>query len=117
RPLFLSRQFYNIAPALLLHAEIIVQPVLPRVKLRLGEAFDHGTVFHHVVTVRDRRGEAEILLHQDDGEALLLEGPDRPADLLDDYRRETLGRLVEQKEPRSGAQDTADREHLLLAAR
>ena len=38
------------------------------------------------------------------------------ADLLDDDRREALGRLVEQQQPRAGAQDAADRQHLLLAA-
>ena len=39
------------------------------------------------------------------------------ADLLDDHRREALGRLVEQQELGAGAQDAADRQHLLLAAR
>ena len=39
------------------------------------------------------------------------------ADLLDDDRRQPLGRLVEQQQPRAGAQDAADRQHLLLAAR
>ena len=38
------------------------------------------------------------------------------ADLLDDDGREPLGRLVEQQQPRAGAQDAADRQHLLLAA-
>ena len=38
------------------------------------------------------------------------------ADLLDDDRREPLGRLVEQQQLRAGAQDAADRQHLLLAA-
>jgi hypothetical protein len=36
--------------------------------------------------------------------------------LLDDDRGEALGRLVEQEKPGAGAQDAADREHLLLAA-
>ena len=39
------------------------------------------------------------------------------ADLLDDHRRQPLGRLVEQQQPRAGAQDAADGQHLLLAAR
>ena len=38
------------------------------------------------------------------------------ADLLDDDRGQSFGRLVEQKKPRAGAQDAADRQHLLLAA-
>src|SRR3546814_10314280 len=59
---------------------------------------------------------AEVLLHQNDGESLLLQLRDRPADLLDDDRGEALGRLVEQQQPGAGAQDAADRQHLLLAA-
>ena len=39
------------------------------------------------------------------------------ADLLHDHRREPLGRLVEQEQVGAGAQDAADRQHLLLAAR
>ena len=39
------------------------------------------------------------------------------ADLADDDRRQALGRLVEHQEPRAGAQDARDRQHLLLAAR
>src|SRR5258708_2399720 len=74
-------------------------------------------MFHHVVAIRNRRSEAKILLDQQDGEALLLEQADGLADLLDDDGREALGRLVEQEETGAGAQDAADSEHLLLAAR
>src|SRR5262249_42740328 len=80
------------------------------------EALHDATVLHYIIAIRHGRGEMEILLHQHDGEALFLEGADGAADLLDDHRRETLGRLVEQQEARPGAQDAADREHLLLAA-
>ena len=45
-----------------------------------------------------------------------LQRADGLADLLDDHRRQPLGRLVEQQQPRAGAQDAADRQHLLLAA-
>ena len=47
---------------------------------------------------------------------LLLQLRDGAADLLDDHRRQPLGRLVEQEQLRAGAQDPADRQHLLLAA-
>src|SRR5207244_13208901 len=60
--------------------------------------------------------EAKILLDQQNGEGLRLERADGLADLLDDDRRETLGRLVEQQQPRAGAQNPGDRQHLLLAA-
>ncbi len=75
-----------------------------------------AAVLHDVVAVGDGRGEAEILLDQQDGEALLLQRADGLADLLDDDGRQPLGRLVEQQQPRAGAQDAADRQHLLLAA-
>ena len=39
------------------------------------------------------------------------------ADLLDDNRRKALGRLIQHQKPRAGAQDSGDRQHLLLAAR
>ena len=70
-----------------------------------------------VVAVRHRRGEAEILLDQQDREPFGLQAPDRGADLLDDDRGEALGRLVEKQQARAGAQDAPDRQHLLLAAR
>ena len=70
-----------------------------------------------VIAIRDRRSEAKILLDQEDGEALLLEHADGLADLLDDDGRQTLGGLVEQQEPGARAQDAADGQHLLLAAR
>ena len=38
-------------------------------------------------------------------------------DLGPDQRRQALGRLVEDQEPGVGHQGTADRQHLLLAAR
>ena len=40
------------------------------VELGIGELVDDPAIFHHVVAVRNRRGEAEILLDQQDGEAL-----------------------------------------------
>src|SRR4029077_9035432 len=60
--------------------------------------------------------EMEILLDQENGESLRLEHSDRASDLLDDDRGQSFGRLVEQQQPRAGAQDAADRQHLLLAA-
>ena len=50
------------------------------------EVIDDTAVFHDVVTVGHGRGEAEILLDQQDGEALRLERADGVADLLDDDR-------------------------------
>src|SRR5262245_45542435 len=69
------------------------------------------------MAVGDGGGEMEVLLDQQDGEAACLELADDLADALHDHRRQALGRLVEQQEAGAGAQDTADRQHLLLAAR
>ena len=73
-----------------------------RVQFRIDEAFDDPAVFHDEIAIRDGRCEAEILLDQKDGEALLLQRPDGAADLLDDDRGEALGRLVEQEQARAG---------------
>src|SRR3972149_2255429 len=79
-----------------LNSEIVVQLVHISVQFRIGELVDDTPMFHDVIAIRNGRGEAEILFHQKDREALLLERADGLADLLDDDGRETLGRLVEQ---------------------
>src|SRR6266702_4665583 len=114
----LKRRFILSAPCLVLtlYAEIFVERSELGVQLGIGELVHDLSVLHDVIAVRDGRGEVKILLDQENGEALRLERADGLADLLDDDRRETLGRLVEQQEPRPGAQDAGDRQHLLLAA-
>ena len=71
----------------------------------------------HVMPVRQRGGEPEILLHQKDGIALGLQPRDRAADLLHHHGGEPFRRLVEQQEARARAQNAGDGQHLLLAAR
>src|SRR3954470_10204053 len=85
--------------------QILVQLFEVCVQFRIGEALDDTAVFHDVITVRHRRGEAEILLNEQDGKTLLLERADGAADLLDDDGRKPFGRLIEQQQPRAGAQD------------
>src|SRR6185503_5240184 len=98
------------------YPEILVQLGHVGLQLRVGNHVHHPAVLHHVMPVRDRRGEAEILLHQQDRETLGLELRDGAADLLHDHGREALGGFVEQQHFRTGAQDAPDGEHLLLAA-
>ena len=68
------------------NAEIFMQLVHIRGEFGIGEGVDDLAVLHDVVAVGDGRGEAEILLDQQDREALLLQFRDRAADLLDDDR-------------------------------
>src|SRR5512146_1484430 len=98
------------------HAEVFVQLRHSRLDLGVGNHVDHAASLHDVVAVGDRRSEAEVLLDQQDGEALGLQAHDGAADLLHDYRGESLGGLVEHEQARPGAQDAADGEHLLLSA-
>src|SRR5262245_21634014 len=58
------------------HAEIVVELRHIGVEFRIGELIDDAAILHHVVAVRNRRREAEVLLHQQDGETLLLEHAD-----------------------------------------
>src|SRR5438309_1078756 len=68
------------------------------------------------MAVGDARGEPEILLDQQDGKPFRLEPRNGAAYLLNDHRSEAFGRLIEQEQPRPGAQNAADREHLLLSS-
>src|SRR5665213_497226 len=99
------------------HAKIPVKLGGVRRELRVGNHIDNPPVLHDVMAIGNQCGETEILLDQQDREPARLEPGDRMPDLLDDHWRQSLGRLVEQQQPRAGAQDAADGEHLLLAAR
>ena len=86
-------------------------------KVRIGEGVDDAAMLHHIEPIRHGGGETEVLLHQQNGEALLLQPRDGVADLLDDHRGKALGGLIQQQEAGAGAQDPADGQHLLFAAR
>ncbi|MNC74259.1 hypothetical protein D3C75_1255780 [compost metagenome] len=78
---------------------------------------DDLAVLHDVEAVCQRRGEAEILFHHDDGVAPLLERGDQAGQRLHDDGREAFGDFVQQQQVGAGAQDACDGEHLLFAAR
>src|SRR6476620_11010431 len=86
------------------HAQVLVQLCHMAIELGVRDPVDDPAVLHHVVAIRDGRGEAEILLDQQDREALLLQRADRAPDLLHDHRGEPFRRLVEQQQARAGAQ-------------
>src|SRR5215208_5881106 len=97
-------------------AEEAVQRLHPSGQILRRDEVDDPPVLEQVVAVGERGGEAEVLLGEDDGEAALLQPRDDLAERLDDHRREPLGDLVEEEQPRARPQDPGDREHLLLAA-
>src|SRR4029077_10462102 len=99
------------------NTKIVVELVEIGLQLGIGKGIDDAPMFHHVVAIRNSRREMKILFDQQDRKALLFEQANRLADLLDDYGCESLGRLIEQQKARTGAQDAADGEHLLLTAR
>lgn len=66
--------------------------------------------------VGDGCRELEILLDQQNSEYLRLQRRDGFADLLDDHRRQSPGRLVKQQQPGAGAQNSRHRQHLLFDA-
>src|SRR5438445_2043672 len=112
-----------VAPLLLglywngLHAQVFVNLLQIGLYLAVRDHVHHPAALHDVVPVRDARGEPEILLDEEDGKPFRLEPRDGTAYLLNDHRSEAFGRLVQKQQPRPGAQNAADREHLLLAPR
>src|SRR5690348_16910740 len=72
-------------------SEILVQFADIRVERVIGDHVDDLAMLDDVVTVGQGRGKAEVLLHQQDGEALLLQRTDDGADLLHDDRGKALG--------------------------
>src|SRR6187397_2813060 len=99
-----------------LHTQVFVEHAGLGLQLRRGKRFRDAPVLHHVVTVGERRRETEILLHEHDREAALLQLDDDSPQRLHDHGRKALGDLVEQQQVRARAQDPRHREHLLLAA-
>src|SRR5690606_2568502 len=97
------------------HSEVFVKLAGIGLDIDVRKRVDDAAMLHDVVTVGYGRSEAEVLLHQENGEALRLEGADGLADLLNDDGGKALGRLIKQQQPGPCAQDAANRQHLLLA--
>ncbi|MNV92028.1 hypothetical protein D3C71_1865780 [compost metagenome] len=82
-----------------------------------GAGQRHGAVFQHVAVLRDLQRLAHVLLHQEQGQAVGVDGAQRTEDLLHDDGRKTHRRFVQQQQARLGHQGPADGQHLLFAAR
>ena len=83
---------------------------------RLHDPVD-ATVDHDRDLFGYRSRDADILLNDEDTDfTLFAEADQNFLDLLHNHRRESLGRLVHNEEPRVEKQRARNREHLLLAA-
>src|SRR5580700_9246483 len=114
-----SKATRRIVPSrfqLLLYPKVSVQLVEMLRQIGIDDHVDDTPVLDDVMPVRDGRGKPEILLDQQNREALSLQRANNRADLLHNDRRQPLGRLVEQQKTCPGAQDAANGQHLLLAA-
>src|SRR5215510_11986878 len=49
------------------HSQVVVKLFDVGVQFGIGEPVDHPAVFHHIVPVRHRGGEPEVLLDQQNG--------------------------------------------------
>src|SRR6185503_8137892 len=78
-----------------LDAEVIFHVAHARLELLARDHVDHLPVLDDVEAVSQRGGKSEILLDEQDREALVLQLADRVADLLDDDRRQPFRGLVE----------------------
>src|SRR6185437_13189127 len=78
----------------------------------------HLAVFQDVGVAGDAQRQAHVLLHHQNGQALLAVEPlDGLEDLLDQQRRQAHRRFVQQDHARARHKRAADGQHLLFAAR
>src|SRR5271167_5092929 len=78
--------------------KIPVQLVEVLGEILVADHVDDAAVLDDVVTIGEGRREVKVLLDEKDRKALLLQGADDRADLLNDDRGKALGRLVEQQQ-------------------
>src|SRR5688572_6302672 len=82
-----------------------------------GGLMTDGSLLHDVDAIADGQREGDVLLHEQDRHAFLVEDLDDLAYLADHPRHEPLRRLVEQDDLRLEDHRPRDGEHLLLATR
>ena len=81
---------------------------------RAGEV--DAAVLEHVAAVGDAQRQRDLLLGDDDGEAVAAQVAEGGVGIGRQLRRQPGGRLVEHEQARLAHQRPADREHLLLAS-
>src|SRR5881628_795791 len=102
---------WRLSPAQIGMADSLVRRQAPRL---VGQ--DDAARLEAVAAVRHLEGHVGVLLDEQDRGALLVDLPDRAKDRGHELRREAEGRLVQQKDRRTGHERAADGEHLQLAA-
>src|SRR3954451_17445286 len=73
-----------VSPRRLLHPQIFLQLIKVCIEFGIQKLVDDPSMIHHIVAVRDCRGETKVLFHQENREPLLLEQSNGLADLLND---------------------------------
>src|ERR1700720_1741469 len=91
-----------------LHTEIIAQHHIVALQFRGGAGEADLALVHHVMAVANRERSRQVLLDQENGQALLFESRQHLDDLLHDHGRKPLGWLVEKKYPRVEHQRASD---------
>src|SRR5215469_7853746 len=73
--------------------------------------------FQGVGAVRNLERHSRILLDQDNTDSLVtVDFHDRASDIANDFRSQSEGRLVQQKQPWPGHEGTTEHNHLLFAS-
>src|SRR5690606_35030799 len=115
--LFLSPPPSPFLPA----SDPAAQVSLPNLGIPLelvGHPLQHQPArLQHIASLGHMEGQAGVLLHQEDGHPLPVDGLDGAEDLHHQLGSEAEGWLIQEQEPGRGHESPADGQHLLLSAR
>src|SRR5215472_10738583 len=117
-PHLLALPAAGAADARVLDAEVELLDVVLLEQARARVLHHDAPHFQHVAVVSEMESHVGVLLHEEDGHALLaVDAADDVEDVLDELGGEAQRGLVEEHHGRPGHEGAADGEHLLLAAR